>query len=76
MPPKSNKKNGPSLYKSFVDAYMNARPNEKKDVNYSFLIKKFEIFIYLFRSNIVKHKLNGTILNGMKNMLEKKLKNI
>jgi hypothetical protein len=34
MPSKSNKKlQGPSLYKTFIDAYMKARPNEKRAVS-------------------------------------------
>ncbi|CAF4626261.1 unnamed protein product, partial [Rotaria sp. Silwood2] len=35
MPTKARKKiQGPSLYKTFVDAYMKARPNEKRDVKH------------------------------------------
>jgi hypothetical protein len=36
MPPKSTKKSGPSLFKTFVDAYRSARPNEKRDVSLYF----------------------------------------
>ncbi|CAF5157788.1 unnamed protein product, partial [Rotaria sp. Silwood1] len=45
MPTKSNKKlQGPSLYKTFVDAYMRARPNEKRaDKHYDAQVEWNEI---------------------------------
>ncbi|CAF1291047.1 unnamed protein product [Rotaria sordida] len=45
MPSKSNKKiQGPSLYKTFVDAYMKARPNEKRaDKHYDAQVEWNEI---------------------------------
>jgi hypothetical protein len=43
MPTKSSKKSqGPSLYKTFVDAYMKARPNEKRAVSLNLKIKELK----------------------------------
>jgi len=47
MPPKSNKKcQGPSLYKTFVDAYIKAHPNETYAVKLFFNTKKKNIFFF------------------------------
>ena len=47
MPTKSNKKTqGPSLYKTFIDAYMKAYPNEKYTVNFFFNMKKNFLFLF------------------------------
>jgi hypothetical protein len=46
MPSKSNKKlQGPSLYKTFVDAYMKARPDEKRAVRETILNEKTQLII-------------------------------
>jgi hypothetical protein len=49
MPPKSNKKSQvPTLYKTFIDAYIKAHPNEKYAVKSFFLIwKKKYAYIFL-----------------------------
>jgi hypothetical protein len=53
MPPKSNKKSqGPSLYKTFVDAYIKAHPNETYAVKLFFNTKKKNIFFFF--SNLDK----------------------
>jgi hypothetical protein len=46
MPKKSDKKiSPPTLYKTFVDAYMKARPDEPRAVCVKFLLNKNSIII-------------------------------